>query len=140
VNGTPEADELFSSEVASRLTGVTARQLQWWDEKGVLSPRVNGGYRRLYSPDQLVMLFVIQELRRKGFSLQQIRRLLKKLNAFAPLDPASFVLTDGDEVLVEAEYARMVAIWSDAGARWACVSLDLFGGDHDRRTGASEDF
>ena len=39
--------ETFSSLEVSRLTGVSLRQLQWWDEQGVVSP-VQRGHRRLY--------------------------------------------------------------------------------------------
>jgi len=33
-----KTNETFSSEEVAELSGVTARQLQWWDEKGVVSP------------------------------------------------------------------------------------------------------
>jgi len=53
----------------ARLSGVSLRQLQWWDEKKVVSPR-HEGHRRVYSPAEVIEIKVIAELRRKGFSLQ----------------------------------------------------------------------
>src|SRR3974390_3916304 len=66
-----------SSEVA-RICGVSLRQLQWWDERSVVSPRQDG-HRRVYMPEEVVEISVIAELRRKGFSLQKIRRVLRFL-------------------------------------------------------------
>ena len=38
----------FTSREAVRLTGITPRQLQWWDERGIVVP-AREGHRRLYS-------------------------------------------------------------------------------------------
>ena len=65
------AEGYTSSEVA-RLCGVSLRQLQWWDERSVVSPRQDG-HRRIYMPEEVVEISVIAELRRKGFSLQKIQ-------------------------------------------------------------------
>src|SRR5436190_8141221 len=72
-----EAQGYNSSEVA-RICGVSLRQLQWWDERKVVSPRQNG-HKRVYMTEEVVEISVIAELRRKGFSLQRIRRVLRFL-------------------------------------------------------------
>src|SRR5260370_24387395 len=59
----------FPSQEVIALTGVTARQLQWWDERGVVKPE-RVGHRRLYSMQNVMEMAVICELRRKSFSLQ----------------------------------------------------------------------
>jgi DNA-binding transcriptional MerR regulator len=66
-----------SSQVAS-LTGITLRQLQWWDEHGIVVPD-RAGHCRLYSPEDLAEIAVICELRRKGFSLQRVRKVMRFL-------------------------------------------------------------
>src|SRR5271165_4265833 len=71
----PETQGFNSTEVA-RICGVSLRQLQWWDERNVVSPRQDG-HKRIYMPQEVVEISVIAELRRKGFSLQKIRRVLK---------------------------------------------------------------
>ena len=68
----------FTSTDVSSITGVSLRQLQWWDEKKVVSPRQEG-HRRLYLTEEVLEISVIAELRRKGFSLQKIRRVLRFL-------------------------------------------------------------
>src|SRR3954447_6782733 len=74
---TAEQDRYTSGEVA-RIAGVSLRQLQWWDERNVVSPRQEG-HRREYLPQAVVAVSAIVELRRKGFSLQKIRRVLRFL-------------------------------------------------------------
>ena len=76
-----EAEEnmrTFASSDVSRIAQVSLRQLQWWDERKVVSPRQDG-HKRVYMPEEVVEISVIAELRRKGFSLQKIRRVLKYL-------------------------------------------------------------
>jgi len=52
--------------------------LQWWDERKVVSPR-HEWHRRVYFLPEVIEITVIAELRRKGFSLQKIRRVLRFL-------------------------------------------------------------
>ena len=51
----------FSSHDVIALTGVTARQLQWWDERGVVRPE-RVGHRRLYSMQNVMAIAVILSL------------------------------------------------------------------------------
>jgi DNA-binding transcriptional MerR regulator len=75
-----------SREVAS-LTGLTARQLQLWDTGGLLSPTIPphktaaGGYtERRYTPIELFELLVLADLRRRGFTIQQLHQILRVLS------------------------------------------------------------
>ena len=68
----------FPSHDVIALTGITARQLQWWDERGVVKPE-RQGHRRLYSMQNLTEVAVICQLRRKGFSLQGVRKVMRFL-------------------------------------------------------------
>jgi DNA-binding transcriptional MerR regulator len=68
----------FTSRDVVRLTGITARQLQWWDERGIVIP-ARQGHRRIYSFEDLTEVAVICELRRKGFSLQRMRKVVRFL-------------------------------------------------------------
>ena len=74
-----------SREVAS-MTGLTARQLQWWDARRVFLPAIGtqrtqaGGFtERRYTPLDVLELQVLADLRRRGFSIPRLRRLLKTL-------------------------------------------------------------
>ena len=68
----------YNSSDVARICGVSLRQLQWWDERNVVSPRQDG-HKRVYLAEEVVEISVIAELRRKGFSLQKIRRVLRFL-------------------------------------------------------------
>src|SRR5258708_19724962 len=67
--------EQFTSNDVIALTGITARQLQWWDERGIVAPG-RQGHRRIYSWDELVTVAVICQLRRRSFSLQRMRKVI----------------------------------------------------------------
>ncbi len=71
-------DQLFSSNEVISLTGITARQLQWWDERGIVVPQ-REGHKRLYSLPDLTEVAVICELRRRNFSLQRVRKVMRFL-------------------------------------------------------------
>src|SRR5678815_1931634 len=74
----PTSNGAYASSDVARISGVSLRQLQWWDEQSVVSPR-HDGHKRVYLPNEVIEVTVIAELRRKGFSLQKIRRVLRYL-------------------------------------------------------------
>src|SRR5260370_8769607 len=71
-------EKRFTSNEVVALTGITPRQLQWWDERGIVVP-AREGRRRLYAMKDLAEVAVICELRRKGFSLQRVRKVMRFL-------------------------------------------------------------
>src|SRR4029450_9502918 len=78
----------YSSREVAALTGLTARQLQWWDARRLFMPAIPshrteaGGFTEGgYSPLDLLELLVLADLRRRGFSVPQIRRLLDTLRS-----------------------------------------------------------
>src|SRR5689334_1955975 len=76
----------YSSREVAGITGLTARQLQVWDASGLASPAIPprrtaaGGYtERRYTPIDVFELLVLADLRRRGFSVPQLHRILKIL-------------------------------------------------------------
>ena len=76
----------YSSREVASLTGLTARQLQLWDAGGLLSPTIPshktdaGGYTECrYTPIELFELIVLADLRRRGFTIQQLHQILRIL-------------------------------------------------------------
>jgi DNA-binding transcriptional MerR regulator len=51
-------DRTYTSSDVSRIAGVSLRQLQWWDERKVVSPR-HEGHKRVYLPEEVVEITVI---------------------------------------------------------------------------------
>ena len=62
-----------------RLTGLTARQIQWWDEQGIIPALSIEGHRRRYSHQQVKLLKAVQALRAKAVTLQRCRTLIRQL-------------------------------------------------------------
>lgn len=125
----PDSPGYNSSEVA-HICGVSLRQLQWWDERSVVSPRQDG-HKRIYMPEEVVEISVIAELRRKGFSLQKIRRVLRFLQKdmgkrlSEALSSASEVhlLTDGKSIYLEEAPDRIIDLLKNARQPMFLVSV-----------------
>jgi len=107
----------FSSREVAALTGITLRQLQWWDERHIVVPE-RQGRRRLYSLGNLAELAVIAELRDKGFSLQRVRKVVRALEREFQRRLVETVtgtseyhlLTDGRSVYVENSARQVIDI------------------------------
>lgn len=76
----------YSSREVAVMTGLSARQLQWWDARRLFVPAIRshrteaGGFtERRYTPVDVLELQVLADLRRRGFSVPQLRRLLTTL-------------------------------------------------------------
>ena len=108
----------YSSRDVAALTGLTARQLQWWDAKHLLRPSVPthktaaGGFtERRYSPVDLFELVALADLRRRGFSVQKLRTILEILRRrfgvrlYDAISDGGQVqlLTDGREIYVRTD-------------------------------------
>src|ERR1700681_2821154 len=111
----------YSSVEVSTLASVSLRQLQWWDERKVVSPR-HEGHRRVYFRAEVIEITVIAELRRKGFSLQKIRRVLrflqremgKRLAEVLQAESDLHLVTDGKSIYLEDQQERIIDILKNA--------------------------
>ena len=115
------SEERYTSNDVARISGVSLRQLQWWDERKVVSPRQDG-HKRVYVPEEVVEISVIAELRRKGFSLQKIRRVLKylqremgkRLGEAQVSESEVHLLTDGKSIFLEESPDRIIDLLKNA--------------------------
>lgn len=62
----------FSTGAVLAMTGVSARQLQWWDEQGLAIANHIGVRRREYTFEQALRVLIVADLRQKGTSLARI--------------------------------------------------------------------
>jgi len=137
-----EPERTFSSSEVAGVAGVSLRQLQWWDERKVVSPR-HEGHRRVYLASEVVEITVIAELRRKGFSLQKIRRVLRFLqkemgrrladvmHSTAPMH----LVTDGKSIYLDDNQDRIIDIFKNSRQPMflVCVSDQVRRLDHSER-------
>jgi DNA-binding transcriptional MerR regulator len=78
--------KFYTSREVAGLTGLSARQLQWWDARRLFTAAratertAKGGFtERRYTPLDVLELQVLADLRRRGFSIPRLRRLLATL-------------------------------------------------------------
>jgi len=98
----------FNSKIIHKITGLTMRQIDYWDTTHFIKPSVSEatghGSVRLYSFNDLVQIKVAKTLLEKGVSLQKIRKSINYLkknmpDVKKPLSELRF-LTDGNSVFV----------------------------------------
>src|SRR5450631_1413330 len=117
----PQNQRTYTSTDVAKIAQVSLRQLQWWDERKVVSPR-HEGHKRIYLPEEVIEITVIAELRRKGFSLQKIRRVLrflqremgKRLSEVLESDSDLHLVTDGKSIYLEDQKERIIDILKNA--------------------------
>jgi len=120
----------FTSRDVVELTGITPRQLQWWDERGIVVP-IREGHRRLYSFEDLSEIAVICQWRRKGFSLQRVRKVVRFLQKEFSKRLAQTVsgasdyhlLTDGKSLYLETSPQQIVDILKNSRQPMLAICL-----------------
>ena len=122
--------QTFTSREVVHLTGISLRQLQWWDERGIIIP-ARDGHRRVYSLDDLAEVAVICELRERGFSLQKIRRVIrfvqrelgKRLVDTVRSASEYHLLTDGRHIFLEDSARGVVDLLKNSRQPMLAVCL-----------------
>ena len=97
--------KIFTSVEIAKIIGSSVRQLQYWDETGLIYPsimRATGrGTRRLYSEIDLLLLAIVKRLLDAGMSVQCIRHsitFLQKLLDSRPQLAELVLVSDGSSV------------------------------------------
>jgi len=122
--------EHFTSREVVALTGITLRQLQWWDERRIVVP-AREGRRRLYSTEDLAEVAVICELRRRGCSLQRLRKVMrflqrefsKRLAETVTGSSDYHLLTDGHTLYLETSTRQIVDILKNSRQPMLAICL-----------------
>ena len=130
----------YSAREVAALTGLTARQLQWWDARRLFASAVApkrtaaGGFtERRYTPVDLLELMVLADLRRHGLSVGRIRQLLETLrerfgirlfDAIGGAGPLT-LLTDGQEIYARTEAGAFFNVLRNPAQPLLVVGDDL---------------
>lgn len=117
----------FSTGELAKAAEVSVRTVQYYDQRGILTPsEVTEGGRRIYHDSDLERLQVICFLRDLDFSIKQIKKLLQEENREQVLE---LLLTDqiesleksSKEIEVKLKRARHL---QKATAKWRQLSLE----------------
>lgn len=120
--------DMLSSEQVCEVAGVSARQLQWFDEKGVVCP-LHIGHRRQYQSHEVLAILVLTEIRRRGLSLQRSRKIIARFLA----DAADVHKRLYRYLLIEMKGSRVVAeafnsedsVLATLPERGPCILVDV---------------
>jgi DNA-binding transcriptional MerR regulator len=130
----------YSAREVASLTGLSARQLQWWDDKRLFASAVSpkrtaaGGFtERRYTPVDLLELMVLADLRRQGMSVARIRLLLETLRTrfgirlFDAIGGAGSMtlLTDGQEIYARTAEGEFINLLRAPDQPMLVVGSDL---------------
>jgi len=120
----------YSSNDVMRLAGVSMRQLQWWDEHKLVSPRIDG-HRRVYSATELVEILVIADLRRKKLSLQKVWGIVRFVRRNYPTQRC-YLVTDGRTCWMATGPDQVLEICKGirSGLYVVCIDPTGSGGNH----------
>ena len=101
----------FNADIVQRLTGITYRQLDYWDTTALVRPSIRSaqgkGSRRVYSFQDVVEVRVVSRMLASGVSLPTVRKAVRYLtqhfdHVARPLAQLTLV-ADGKRVLVKME-------------------------------------
>ena len=92
----------------TKLTGLTRRQIDYWTEMKLISPslrhsgaRGGGKAASFYSVMEALKVLIFSDVKRRGFSLTQIRQLHRNINSngLQLHEAGTYLLTDGVTIL-----------------------------------------
>ncbi len=124
----------FTTKQVAAFTGLTIRQLNYFDATGLLSPTVQSaqgrGTYRLYAFRDVVALRLIAKLRQQGISLQAIRNAVDYLRTMEQTAlSASILAINGDDVVLVDRNQLAVSLLKHSGQ--LCFLIDVGGITHE---------
>jgi MerR family transcriptional regulator, glutamine synthetase repressor len=95
---------VYAMGVAERLTGLTARQIRYWERHGLLAPSRTKGRQRLYSEADILRLKEVKRLLGEGMTLERVRAYLAARDAKKPRDDSGRMAERGAAPQVQSLY------------------------------------
>jgi len=116
----------YQSDIAIAILGLNSPQaLNYWLVTNVIPVHKNlTGYRNMWTFKELVAFRVLRTLRNNSIPLQQIRKVLSRLNEWGhDLSDSYMIVEKGDVLLVETN--SLVSMIRRPGQREISVIVDL---------------
>lgn len=70
-------DPVYPIGVVQKITGLTGRQIRYYEKQGLISPQRTKGNQRMYTAEEVDLLLRIKHFREKGYNIEGIRRALE---------------------------------------------------------------
>jgi MerR family glutamine synthetase transcriptional repressor len=80
---------VYSIGIAQRLTGLSGRQIRYYEKQGLISPSRTKGNRRMFSPAEVDLLLRIKDLIEQGYNIEGVKRVLDSGPEQADIDSRS---------------------------------------------------
>ena len=134
--------EAFNAKQARSLTGITQKQVVYWDKRGIVKPSIASawgrGSRRLYSYMDLLALMTVKSLRDEGVSLQRVRKCVLYLRRHMPdiSQPLNIcrLITDGETVYLVEDKKTLIDTVARPGQRAFLQLVDIAAFDRELRS------
>jgi DNA-binding transcriptional MerR regulator len=122
----------YAPEEVMRLADMTRSQLVNLSKVGLVAPRWRtyskaGPGRRpiFYSPEDVLRVLIIGDMRKAKFSLQQVRKVIRNLEELGQaIDAHSYLLTDGHSVQVLNSNDEVIDIFRHKRQLLLLVSIE----------------
>lgn len=96
----------YTAPEVIRITGMKRKQISYWEDIGLVVPTIHdtnkapGQPALFYSDIEVVKALIFCDLRKRGFSLHQVKQVARNLNSLdIPIPEAkTYLLTDGYSV------------------------------------------
>lgn len=100
--------------VVRQLTGLTDRQIRYYEETGLVIPARTAGRQRLYSPWEVERLKEIRALLAEGFNIKTIKALFSRREEKQPVRHTSLPYEDAEVYFRAAGQAGRSVILGDS--------------------------
>ena len=100
-----KTEQYYYAKDVTRITRISNRKLQYWDETGFISPSLRTRRRRKYSFRDVVLIKLINILTENGQSIQKLRNNIKRFDEIIPKDgdvplESLVIYTDGENNVI----------------------------------------
>ena len=85
---------LLSMNIVMQLTGLTARQIRYYEEQELIEPARTEGKQRMFSLDDIDVLLEIKDLLKTGVNIAGIKQIFEMKNSSAASKAVKRVITD----------------------------------------------
>ena len=113
---------LLSMNIVMQLTGLTARQIRYYEEQQLVQPARTEGKQRMFSLDDIDILLEIKDLLKTGVNIAGIKQIFEMKNSPTTSKDARKVISDIELRAIVKEEMRLAQRHQRASIRQGDLS------------------